>query len=79
LTSFERILPLREPSHLAELSMATLLRSWTEGTIGELSSLLRKAAIAAIETGEERITENILKRVDWMPPSARRNVNEVAM
>jgi hypothetical protein len=79
LTSFERILPLRKPSHLAELSIATLLLSWTEGTIGELSSLLRKAAIAAIETGEERITENILKRVDWMPPSARRNVNEVAM
>jgi transposase len=79
LASFERILPLRKPSQLAELSIATALLAWSEGTIGELASLLRTAATAAIETGEECITERLLKQIDWMPPSSRRTAIEAIL
>jgi ATP-dependent Clp protease ATP-binding subunit ClpA len=79
LASFERILPLRKPSQLAELSTATALLAWSEGTIGELASLLRTAAIAAIEAGEECISERLLKRIDWTPPSSRRTTIEAIL
>ena len=79
LSSFERILPLRKPSQLAELSLATALLAWSEGTIGELASLLRTAAKAAIETGEECITEGLLKQIDWTPPSSRRSAVEAIL
>ena len=76
LASFERILPLRNPSRLAEISFASMLLAWSEGTIGELASLLRSAATAAVETGEECITVKLIKRLDWVPPSSRRNAVE---
>jgi hypothetical protein len=79
LASFERILPLRNPSRLADISLATTLLAWSEGTIGELASLLRAAATVAVETGEERITEKLIKGLDWLPPSSRRNAVEALM
>ena len=79
LSSFERILPLRKPSQLAELSIATALLAWSEGTIGELASLLRTAAKAAIESGGECITEPLLRQIDWTPPSSRRNAVEAIL
>ncbi len=62
LSTLERILPLRKPSQLAELCIATVLLAWSEGTIGELKSLLRTAAKAAIESGDECITERLSGR-----------------
>lgn len=72
LASFERILPLQQPSRLAEPALAARLLALSEGTIGELSSLLIAAANWAIRSGAERINEDVLKTVGWIPPSARR-------
>lgn len=44
----------------------------SEGTIGELSSLLTAAAVHAIRTGRERIDGELLSEVDWTPPSERK-------
>jgi hypothetical protein len=44
----------------------------SEGTIGELSSLLNRAAVRAIRTGEERITPKLLDDLQWTAPSKRR-------
>ena len=72
LASFERILPLRQPSRLAEPALAARLLALSEGTIGELSSLLAAAAARAIRSGAEHIDEEVLASADWTPPSVRK-------
>ena len=72
LASFERILPLQQPSRLAEPALAARLLALSEGTIGELSSLLVRAAAWAIRSGVECINEDVLLRTEWTPPSVRR-------
>ncbi len=72
LASFERILPLRQPSRLAEPALAARLLALSEGTIGELSSLLAAAATMALRSEAERIDEEVLAKTGWTPPSVRR-------
>jgi hypothetical protein len=72
LASFERTLPLRPPSLLAQERLAAKLLSMSEGTIGELSRLLIAAASEAIRGGQERIDEATLRRLNWQPPSERK-------
>jgi ATP-dependent Clp protease ATP-binding subunit ClpA len=72
LASFERTFPLKKPSHLANEQLATMALALSEGTIGELGSLLTAAASCAIETGQERITEKLLRSLPWDPPSIRK-------
>ena len=71
LASFERMLPLKRPSTLSREPIAPKLLAMTEGTIGELSTLLKTAAIYAVRTGAERIDESVLAALEWEPPSAR--------
>lgn len=71
LASFERMLPLKHPSNLSREPIATKLLAMTEGTIGELSTLLKTAAISAVRTGAERIDASVLAALAWEPPSAR--------
>lgn len=61
LASFEYILPLRDESKLATLQLARLIYGLTEGVLGEVARLLRASAIRAIQSGDEAITEDILK------------------
>src|SRR5215831_3876788 len=68
LASFERILPLRQPSLLAEPALATKLLTLSEGTIGELFALLVAATVRAIRSGAERIDEGVLGSIDWIAP-----------
>jgi len=76
LASFERILPLREQSLLAEPKMAAKLLALSEGTIGDLFALLVAATVRAIRSGAERIDEHVLAKIDWIAPSARRRAIE---
>jgi hypothetical protein len=77
LASFERVLPLREPSHLASEALGKRLLELSEGTIGALSSLLNRAAAAAIRKGCERIDSQSLNQTDWVRPSERRQRAEL--
>ncbi|NJD33674.1 MAG: AAA family ATPase [Betaproteobacteria bacterium] len=72
LATFERLLPLRNASNLVENALADTVYAMSEGYIGEISKVLVKAAVAAVETGQERIDRRLLGQIDWVPPSARR-------
>jgi hypothetical protein len=76
LASFERMLPLRSASGLTDQRLAKSLLALSEGTIGELAALLNSAAVAAVRDGAERIDEPLLKRLPWIPPSARKRAAE---
>jgi hypothetical protein len=52
--------------------MARYLLTRSEGTIGELTSLLTEAAVAAVDSGEESINHRTLTLADYDGPSVRR-------
>ena len=64
LASFERVLPLLERSNLAGRELAFPLFELSKGSIGQLTRVLRRAAVEAIRSGEERITPEILAGLD---------------
>lgn len=72
LASFAAVLPLRQTSELHNQDMARYILERTEGTIGEISMLLVRAAIAAIETGIESINSKTLTLADYDSPTQRR-------
>jgi len=79
LTSFETVLPLREPSHLAAPELADLILRRSEGTIGEIATLLSRATAAALVQGMERIESASIERAEYQPPSVRRRMMERAL
>ncbi len=73
VASFAASLPLRRPS--PDLARAAVLRTLLErtgGVIGEVLSLLRAAAVTAIENGNERITAAVLADAGYLGPEERR-------
>lgn len=72
LASFERALPLRQPSNLTEPRLAERLLAASEGTIGELVAVLSAAAIYAVRAGTEQIDDRVLTAIAWTPPSERK-------
>jgi len=76
LASFEAALPLRQPSSLAEPGLASYLLDKTEGTIGELTTLITQAAIQAIITGQEFVDRNLIDSVAYHGPSEQRRLFE---
>lgn len=72
LMSFERMLPLKQPSNLHETEIANRLYSMSEGYIGELSRLLTQAAVAAIQQQTEHVNIAILQSLNWIAPSERK-------
>lgn len=72
LSSFERMLPLKQAAHLTGEDLAFKLLSMSEGTIGELSALLTRAAVSAIEKRTETITPKLLDGIGWIRPSERK-------
>jgi hypothetical protein len=76
LASFETVLPLREPSDLTAPPLYELILRRSEGTIGEIATLLNSATMAALMNGEERISYAVIERADYDPPSVRRHLVE---
>jgi Bacterial TniB protein len=76
LSSFAASFPLRYPSSVHQPELARYVLSRTEGTIGEISALLVRAAIAAIESGEEAINARTLALADYESPTERRKAFE---
>lgn len=74
LASFEQTLPLRKASNLAEPTLAERIFTLSEGTIGEISTVVTLAAVEAIRSGEEHINRKTLDRIDYVAPSARRRM-----
>jgi hypothetical protein len=63
---------LRKPVDLATPELAPLIHGMAEGYLGEVVWLIRDASVKAIETGLETITPELLRSLDWTPPSARK-------
>jgi hypothetical protein len=74
LASFEPALRLEQPSNLIEPALATKILTLSGGTIGEISILLIRAALRAIDDGSERITNATLDSCGYVAPSERRRV-----
>jgi len=78
LASYEHMLPLQFESDLTDQEMAMKLLVLSEGNIGELSELLARATVYAIEVKIEKITKTTLDNIGWIPPSKRRKMSEIA-
>lgn len=72
LISFEQMIPLKLPSNLIKEEIATKILTMGEGKIGEISTILKKAAVLAIKSKKELIDLAILKQIDYFSPSARK-------
>ena len=73
LASFEKIIPLKYPSGLPKsATLIAKLLTRSEGTIGELKTLLAAAATDAMHNGTEPITEEIIDGCNYTSPSARK-------
>lgn len=79
LASFESVLPLREPSHLAAPPLYELILQRSEGTIGEMATLLARATAGALLQGCECITRATIECSDYHSPSVRRRIIEQAL
>ena len=66
LYNFEYVLPLKLASELYKGEIARKLYGLSEGVIGELATILRSAAKHAIQTGEEKITMDIISGCSYV-------------
>jgi len=74
LLTLEAILPLRNPSEFTEPLVASKILSASEGILGEILTIITRAAVRAIETRTESITARIVDETAFIPPSERRRV-----
>jgi len=79
LSSFERTLPLREPSGLAAApELRGLIQRRTSGLIGEVAGLLMSATSFALTHGKERLDRLVLDHCGYCGPSERRAIFEAS-
>lgn len=69
LAGFERVLPLKKPSGLSTPEMATTIHAISAGNLGDVYRLLNVCARQAITSGEEQITDKILRSKAWLRPT----------
>jgi replication-associated recombination protein RarA len=79
LTSFVALIPLRKPSMLASMAIGQEVLDRTDGTIGEITKLIQAAAVAAIKSGEERITLETLRATKYISPDEKARMTETVV
>lgn len=72
IMSFEKTLPLKEPSNLHKHNIRARLHYLSEGTLGELATVLKRAAIYALKNGKEHIDIEMFDAIVYERPSERR-------
>jgi len=75
LASIAAIFPLKKPSNLNSAKISELILQKSEGILGKIVTLLRKAAIQAVYT-QETIDEMMFRMIDYQSPTERRKVFE---
>jgi SpoVK/Ycf46/Vps4 family AAA+-type ATPase len=73
LDSLESSMPLAHASNLSRLPLARMIHDLSEGLIGEVVDVVTRAAVGAIECGEDRITSSIITSLGYVPLSRRQN------
>ncbi len=76
IQSFVTTFPLRKPSFLNAAELQRWILAHTGGTIGEIAALLRSAAVAAVQSGEEAINQRSLRQMKYHGPAERRRLIE---
>ena len=74
LHTFVKLMPLKKDSGLAYSDLAYDILYLSEGTIGEITDLIRRAAIYAVKSGREIIDETSLKNCGYIPPVKRKQL-----
>jgi DNA polymerase III delta prime subunit len=74
LRTLEAVLPLRKPSHLSEAPLAGKILSVSEGILGEVISIVTRAAALAVSSGTEMISAKTIDKIGFITPSHRRRV-----
>jgi hypothetical protein len=74
LGSLEAVLPLRRPSQLARPALAQKILTAAEGILGEIVSIVTRAAVRAVTTEAECITAKLIDEMGFISPSKRRRV-----
>ena len=74
LGSFQKVLPLQLPSDLLDADIRAEILARSEGTIGEISSLLTQVACEAILSGKERIDRESIEQTQYRSPTERRRL-----
>lgn len=69
LESYESTLPLRKRSNLGSLIMMRLIIKETDGRLCDIVDRLQRGAALAIESGEERITKELIERARFEFPT----------
>lgn len=72
LMSYEKVVPLKQPSNFHEGALSNQLHSMSEGYVGELITVINKAAIEAIRDKSEQITIKTLNKLNWIKPSGKK-------
>lgn len=73
LATLQKRIPVKYPSDLDSPESLLTIVNRAEGSLGDIFDLVKAAAIKAIETGEEKISLKLIKGIDWVPPSRRKN------
>tara|TARA_R110000868_G_C10932164_1_gene766473 strand:- start:15 stop:959 length:945 start_codon:yes stop_codon:yes gene_type:complete len=71
LASIVTVLPLRRPSNLNHPPISKYILEKSDGILGEIFTLIRRAAIEAMQSGHEMIDESILREIDYHSPTER--------
>lgn len=74
LRTLEAVLPLRRPSQLSEAPLAGKILSVSEGILGEVISIVTRAAVRAVSSGTEMICAKTIDQLGFVSPSQRRRV-----
>jgi Bacterial TniB protein len=74
LRTLEALLPLRRPSYLAKPALAQKVLAAAEGILGEVVTILTRAAVRSVTTGTEAITVEMIEGCGFLSPSERRRV-----
>lgn len=76
LKSITMVLPLQKPSSLLDPEVRSIILSRSEGIIGEIMTLITRAACEAIISGQEFIDRSTLEKTKYNSPSERRKLYE---
>ena len=71
LNSFERNIPLKQPSLLRQPEIAQKILWMSEGILGHIHDVIKRAAVLAVSSGQEKITLDLIEKINWVMPSKR--------
>lgn len=71
LASIAAVLPLKQRSNLNHPLISNYILEKSDGILGEIFTLIRRAAVIAIHSGHEMIDRNLLNEIDYHSPTER--------